>query len=379
MLDEVDKLGRDFRGDPAAALLEILDPEQNWSFRDNYLDVPVDLSRVLFICTANLLDPVPPPLIDRLEVLELSGYGDEDKLHIATRYLVPKQVRENALVLGQQIRFDEDGLREIIGHYTREAGVRELERQIGAVCRKQARRIVSDGGAPMVVTPEVVRRELGPPRRRPEAEIAARTVRHGVAVGLAWTPVGGEVLFVEASIVAQGRGNVTLTGQLGQVMQESARAAITWLRAHAGLYRLDAAELSQSDLHIHVPAGAVPKDGPSAGLVLVAALVSAATHEPVRPDVAVTGEITLSGEVLPVGGIREKVLAARRSGIREVVLPRLNDVNVAEDVPAHIREGMTFRFVGAIEEALAELFPAGDGWRPQARRDAGDQPAAVHH
>jgi ATP-dependent Lon protease len=356
MLDEVDKLGRDFRGDPSAALLEILDPEQNATFRDHYLDQPFDLSRILFVCTANVLDPVPPPLLDRMEVLELSGYSEEEKLQIAVRYLVPKQARENGLTLAEEIRFTDEGLREIIRRYTREAGVRELERQIGSVCRKQARRIVSEERPSLVVTPEAVRAELGPPRHRVETEIAERTSRAGVAVGLAWTPVGGEILFVEASLVHPGRGNVTLTGQLGQVMQESARAAITWLRSHAALYGIEADTLRDADLHIHVPAGAVPKDGPSAGLVLVAALVSAATSQRARSEVAMTGEITLSGEVLPVGGIRDKVLAARRSGIREIVLPRLNDVNVNEDIPAPIREEMTFHLVSGIEDALAHVF-----------------------
>ncbi|HEY8924631.1 MAG TPA: endopeptidase La [Polyangia bacterium] len=352
MLDEIDKLGRDFRGDPAAALLEILDPEQNATFRDHYLDVAFDLSRILFVCTANVLDTVPAPLVDRMEVLELSGYSEEEKVHIATRYLVPKQVRENGLAGDPQIRFTEEGLRELVRHYTREAGVRELERQIGALCRKQARRIVGDGQATLIVTPETIRRDLGAPRHRIETEVAERTRRPGVAVGLAWTPVGGEVLFVEAALVQGGHGTVTLTGQLGQVMQESARAAITWLRAHAETYHIDEARLKDADLHVHVPAGAVPKDGPSAGLVLVAALVSAMTERAVRPEVALTGEITLSGDVLPVGGIREKVLAARRSGIREVVLPRLNEVNVYEDLPPAIREGMSFHFVSGIEDAL---------------------------
>jgi ATP-dependent Lon protease len=360
MLDEVDKLGHDFRGDPAAALLEILDPEQNFSFRDHYLDVPFDLSRILFICTANVLDPVPSPLIDRMEVLELTGYSDDEKLHIAKRYLVPKQVKENGLVLDTHISFTDDGLREIGRHYTREAGVRELERQIGALARKQARRIVRDGQQALIVTPDIVCAELGPPRHHIETEIDQRTRRPGVAVGLAWTPTGGDVLFVEAQLVAGGRGTVTLTGQLGQVMQESARAAITWLRAHADDYDLDVDKLRDADLHIHVPAGAVPKDGPSAGLVLAAALMSAVTEQRVRHEVALTGEITLSGDVLPVGGVREKVLAARRSGITVVVLPRLNEVNLLEDVPPQIRDGMTFHFVDGIEEGLAHAF----GGRP---------------
>ncbi|HXJ22734.1 MAG TPA: endopeptidase La [Polyangia bacterium] len=377
MLDEVDKLGRDFRGDPAAALLEILDPEQNATFRDHYLDLPFDLSRILFVCTANVLDPVPPPLLDRMEVLELSGYSEEEKLQIAVRYLVPKQARENGLALGEEIRFTEEGLREIVRHYTREAGVRELERQIGSVCRKQARRILSEAPAALLVTPEAARSELGPPRHRVETEIAERTSRPGVAVGLAWTPVGGEILFVEASLVKPGRGNVTLTGQLGQVMQESARAAITWLRSHAELYGIEADTLRDADLHIHVPAGAVPKDGPSAGLVLVAALVSAATGQRARSEVAMTGEITLSGEVLPVGGIRDKLLAARRSGIREIVLPRLNDVNVTEDIPGPIRDEMTFHLVSAIEDAMTHVFGPALLLRAPAHTD-GLQPAVQH-
>jgi ATP-dependent Lon protease len=355
MLDEVDKLGSDFRGDPTSALLEVLDPEQNRSFRDHYLDVPFDLSHILFICTANVLDPVPPALIDRMEVLQLGGYSEEEKLAIARRYLVPKQVKENGLP-ADQIEFREDGLREIIRHHTREAGVRELERQIAGLCRKQAKRLVENEGAKLVVTAEAALAALGAPRYHVESEVADRTRRPGVAVGLAWTPAGGEILFVEASLVPGGHGAVTLTGQLGQVMQESARAAITWLHAHGGRYGTNVGRLKGADVHIHVPAGAVPKDGPSAGLVLVAALVSAASGQPVRPDVALTGEITLSGDVLPVGGIREKVLAARRSGISELVLPRMNDVNVAEDIPPSVREDMAFHFVDDIDDALSYAF-----------------------
>jgi ATP-dependent Lon protease len=355
MLDEVDKLGRDFRGDPAAALLEVLDPEQNSTFRDHYLDLPFDLSKVLFIATANVLDPVPAPLLDRMEVLELAGYSEEEKLDIARRYLLPKQIRENGLRDGQ-LRFTDDGVREVIRHYTREAGVRNLERQIGALCRKHARRIVAASVAPAEVNPETVRNELGPPRHLVETELAQRTARPGVAVGLAWTPTGGDVLFVEANLINDGRGTLTLTGQLGDVMQESAKAAVTWLRTHAPLFGLDAGALGKADVHIHVPAGAVPKDGPSAGVVLVAALISAATGRPVRSEVAMTGEITLSGDVLPVGGIREKVLAARRSGVLEVVLPEMNQVNVEEDIPEPLRRGMTFHFVATIDQALIHVF-----------------------
>jgi ATP-dependent Lon protease len=360
MLDEVDKLGRDFRGDPAAALLEILDPEQNFSFRDHYLDVPFDLSRILFIGTANVLDPIPPPLLDRMEVLELSGYSEEEKLQIARRYLLPKQVRENGLGDGQ-IEFTDAALLELARHYTHEAGVRGLERQIGAICRKHARRIARQAES-LVVTPDIVRRELGPQRFRIETEIARRTQRPGVAVGLAWTPHGGDVLFVEATQIPGGRGGFTLTGQLGAVMQESARAALTWVRANASGYGIGADQFRKADLHVHVPAGAVPKDGPSAGVTMATAIASALAGRTVNPDVAMTGEITLSGHVLPVGGIREKVLAARRSGVHTVVLPEMNEVNVVQDVPPAAREGMTFVFVATIEEALEHalgLHPVG--------------------
>jgi ATP-dependent Lon protease len=376
MLDEVDKIGRDFRGDPAAALLEILDPEQNATFRDHFLDVPFDLSKVLFICTANILDPIPSPLLDRMEVLELSGYSEEEKLHIARRYLVPKQIRENGL-RDDQIGFGDDALRELARHYTREAGVRGLERQIGALCRKHARRLTSGEAATLNVTKEVVRADLGPQRHRVETELDERTRRPGVGVGLAWTPVGGDVLFVEASAIPQGRGSLTLTGQLGDVMQESARAALTWVRAHAPLLGLQPEDIKNRDIHVHVPAGAVPKDGPSAGIVLVVALVSALTERRVRADVAMTGEITLSGDVLPVGGIREKLLAAHRSGVREVVLPEMNETNVREDLPEAVRREMTFHFVDSIERALPYAF---GGEIPRARGEivpAAAMPAAA--
>jgi ATP-dependent Lon protease len=367
MLDEVDKIGRDFRGDPAAALLEILDPEQNNTFRDHYLDLPFDLSKVLFICTANVLDPIAPPLLDRMEVLSLSGYSEEEKLHIARRYLLPKQLAENGL--GEDdIRFTDEALREIARHYTREAGVRGLEREIGALCRKRARRLEEGAPGESTITEEVVRSELGPPRHLIETELEQRTRRPGVAVGLAWTPVGGDVLFVEASAVSGGRGGLTLTGQLGDVMQESAKAALTWVRTRARGLGLDPQALKDCDFHVHVPAGAVPKDGPSAGVVMVAALVSALLGRPVRHDVAMTGEIMLSGDVLPVGGIREKVLAARRSGVREVVLPGMNEANVREDVPATVRDEMVFHYVSDIEHALEHAF----GGRPAT---AGPVPA----
>jgi ATP-dependent Lon protease len=351
MLDEVDKLARDFRGDPGAALLEILDPEQNSSFRDRYLDQPFDLSKVLFITTANQLDPVRGPLLDRMEVLELAGYSEDEKVNIARRYLVPKQVRENGLA-EEQIQFSEPGLHEIIRFYTREAGVRGLERQIGAVARKHARRVLAAPQARLLVTPEVVRAELGPRPYRVETEVTRRTDTPGVATGLAWTPTGGDVLFVEATRIPQGRGNLLLTGQLGEVMQESTRAALTWLRAHGRAYGIDPRVFRTSDLHVHVPAGAVPKDGPSAGVVMAAALASALTGRRVRPDLAMTGEITLSGHVLPVGGIRDKILAARRAGIYRVALPEQNEVNVLEDLPPELRREMTFVYLHTVDDAL---------------------------
>jgi ATP-dependent Lon protease len=366
MLDEVDKLGHDFRGDPAAALLEVLDPEQNFSFRDHYLDVPFDLSKVLFITTANILDTVPPALRDRMEVLELPGYTEEEKVQIARQFLVPKQIETHGLEAEKQIRFTDEGLQEIIRSYTHEAGVRNLERNIATVCRKRARQIAEDGAATeaLEVTAEVVREFLGVPRHRIETELEERTRRPGVAVGVAWTPQGGDVLFVEAAKMPRDtaggeRSEFTMTGQLGQVMQESMRAALTWVRGNYRLFNVERGEVEKYDVHMHVPAGAIPKDGPSAGVTMVAALVSLFCDAPVRPYVAMTGEITLSGQVLPVGGIKEKVLAARRSGVREMILPEENRANVEEDIPAHLREGMTFYFIKSIEEMLEYAFEAG--------------------
>ncbi len=306
MLDEIDKVGRDFRGDPASALLEALDPEQNFSFRDNYLDVPFDLSKVLFITTANMLDPVADPLRDRMEIIELQGYTEEEKVHIAFQYLIPRQIEENGIT-GDQILFPEETIRFIIRHYTREAGVRSLERTIGTICRKQARRIAEGKTEKLVVTPELVQQTdmLGGMKIRTEGEIAERTKRAGVAVGLAWTPTGGDVLFVEANKM-KGKGGFTMTGQLGQVMQESMQAALTWVRSNAKELGIDEAFFADHDIHIHVPAGAIPKDGPSAGVTMVTALVSLLTDRPVRPLTAMTGEITLSGNVLPIGGVKEK-------------------------------------------------------------------------
>jgi ATP-dependent Lon protease len=362
ILDEIDKLGSDFRGDPSSALLEVLDPEQNNTFRDHYLDVPFDLSEVLFITTANVLDPVPPALKDRMEVLEIAGYTEEEKLQIATDHLVGKQILNHGLA-AEQIAFTESALRQVIRGYTREAGVRNLEREIGALCRKAARRRAEGDDAPVEITPEVVVQMLGAPKFLDE-EIEERTKDPGVAIGLAWTPAGGEVLFIEASRMA-GAGTLTLTGQLGDVMKESARAALSWLRTHAREYGIDPEFFKHAEMHVHVPSGAIPKDGPSAGVTMAAAMASELTGRAVRGDLAMTGEITLSGRVLPVGGIKEKVLAARRAGIREVLLPRLNAKNVNEDLPAELKQDMTVHLVSSIEEVFAlALQPASSDLRP---------------
>ncbi len=349
ILDEIDKLGNDFRGDPASALLEVLDPEQNVAFRDHYLDVPFDLSEVLFITTANVLDPVPPALRDRMEVLELPGYTEEEKLAIARDHLVQKQIRNHGLT-PEQLTLTDEALSAVIRGYTREAGVRNLEREIGALCRKAARRRAEGNETPLVVTPDVVVELLGAPKFLDE-EMEERTKEPGVAVGLAWTPAGGDVLFIEASRMAGG-GSLTLTGHLGEVMKESARAALSWFRAHAAAYGADPDFFKNSEIHLHVPSGAIPKDGPSAGVTIVTALASELTRRPVRGDIAMTGEITLSGRVLPVGGIKEKVLAARRVGIREVILPRQNEKNVKEDLGVELRKDLTIHFVQTIDEVL---------------------------
>ena len=355
LLDEIDKLGRDFRGDPSSALLETLDPEQNASFRDNYLDQPFDLSKVLFICTANQLDTIPEPLRDRMEIIELSGYSEEEKRHIATRYIVPRQVKENGLT-PEQIEIPEDTIGFIVRHYTREAGVRRLEQLIGTVCRKQARRIAEGGTDKLVVTRETVQEFLGGIKVRVDTEIAERTARPGVAVGLAWTPAGGDVLFIEANRM-KGKGGFTMTGQIGQVMQESMQAALTWVRSNATSLGLSEDFTKEIDLHIHVPAGAIPKDGPSAGVTMAAALVSLLTDRPVHPLVAMTGEITLSGNVLPVGGIKEKFLAAKRAGVQHVILPADVRQNVEEDLLPAQTEGVTIHYARRIEDVLAIALP----------------------
>jgi ATP-dependent Lon protease len=355
MLDEVDKLGRDFRGDPASALLETLDPEQNNSFRDNYLDVPFDLSKVLFITTANMLDPIPEPLRDRMEIIELQGYTEEEKLHIAKRYLVPRQTEENGLNK-EQIEFPDESVGFLTRHYTREAGVRNLERNIGTICRKQARRIAEGKIDKLVVTEEVIKDFLGGIKVRVDTEIAERTKRTGVAVGLAWTPVGGDILFIEVNKM-KGKGGFTMTGQIGQVMQESMQAALTWVRSNSAKLGISDDFFKDHDIHIHVPAGAIPKDGPSAGVTMATALVSLLTDRPVRPYTAMTGEITLSGNVLPVGGIKEKVLAAKRAGVRDVILPAENQMNLEEDITPEQLEGVKVHYVNTIDQALEIALP----------------------
>ena len=349
ILDEIDKLGADFRGDPASALLEVLDPEQNSTFRDHYLDVPFDLSEVLFITTANVLDPVPPALRDRMEVLEIPGYTEQEKLAIAKQHLVQRQIKNHGLT-PKQLRMTDDALRAVIRGYTREAGVRNLERQLGALCRKAARMRAEGREDALVIKPDVVVQMLGAPVFLDE-EMADRTREPGVAIGLAWTPAGGDVLFIEASRMPGG-GTLTLTGQLGEVMKESARAALSWFRAHAAAYGADPDFFKNAEIHLHVPAGAIPKDGPSAGVTMATALASELTRRPVRGDIAMTGEITLSGRVLPVGGIKEKVLAARRVGIREVILPRQNEKNVNEDLTEELRKGLTVHYVQSVDEVL---------------------------
>ena len=372
ILDEIDKLGSDFRGDPASALLEVLDPEQNNSFRDHYLDVPFDLSEVLFITTANVLHTVPPALRDRMEVLEIPGYTEDEKLSIARDHLVQKQITNHGLT-AEQLTITDEAIRAVIHGYTREAGVRNLERELGALCRKAARRRAEGNDASLTITPEVVVQMLGAPTFI-EEEIEERTKDPGVAIGLAWTPAGGDVLFVEASRMAGG-GSLTLTGQLGDVMKESARAALSWFRQHAAAYGADPEFFKKAEIHLHVPSGAIPKDGPSAGVTIATALASELTQRPVRGDIAMTGEITLSGRVLPVGGIKEKVLAARRVGIREVILPRQNEKNVVEDLNDVLRREMTIHYVHSVDEVLLlALMPEAKGARPDRKTARRVQP-----
>jgi ATP-dependent Lon protease len=355
MLDEIDKVGRDFRGDPGSALLEALDPEQNASFRDNYLDVTFDLSKVLFITTANMLDPIAEPLRDRMEIIELQGYTEEEKVHISFKYLIPRQVDENGIA-PDQIEFPEEAVRYVIRHYTREAGVRNLERTIGTICRKQARRLAEGKTEKLVITKEVIQEFLGGIKIRSEGEIAERTERPGVAVGLAWTPSGGDVLFVEATRM-KGKGGFTITGQIQDVMRESMQAAHSWVRSNALRLGIDEDFFGNFDIHVHVPAGAIPKDGPSAGVTIATALVSLLSGQRVRSLTAMTGEITLSGNVLPVGGIKEKVLAAKRAGVTDVILPAENKMNVEEDLTPEQLEHLKVHYVKTIDEALRISLP----------------------
>jgi ATP-dependent Lon protease len=363
MLDEIDKIGADWRGDPSSALLEVLDPAQNHTFVDNYLGVAFDLSQVLFIATANTLETIPGPLRDRMEVLMLSGYTDEEKIGIAREYLVPKQLAAHGLAADELV-FDPEAIRQIVRGYTREAGVRNLEREIAAVARKVARRLAEDQRGPFRITGDNVAEYLGRPRVFDE--VAERTTRPGVATGLAWTPTGGDVLFVEVSMMPSSEERLVLTGMLGDVMRESAQAAVSYVWSNAEALDIDPKIFEGKTIHVHVPAGGIPKDGPSAGVTIVTALASLATGRPVRNDVAMTGEITLRGKVLPVGGIKEKVLAAHRVGIRSVILPRRNERDV-EDVPEELRRELSFIFVDDADDVLRHaLTPAATGVRPAA-------------
>jgi ATP-dependent Lon protease len=366
MLDEIDKVTAGFQGDPAAALLEVLDPAQNSAFSDHYIDVPFDLSKVLFIATANVLDTIPPPLRDRMEIIELSGYTEQEKLHIARRYLVPRQIQENGLS-GKSLRIDDGALMRVISDYTREAGVRSLERQIGAIARKVAREVAEGRRKRVLVRKKDVATYLGPvPFRR---EVIEEGDEAGVVTGMAWTPVGGDVLFVEAT-TTPGRGNLTLTGQLGDVMQESARAALTYVRSTASELGLPADFYEKTDFHVHVPAGSIPKDGPSAGVTMATALISALTGRAVDKDVAMTGEITLRGRVLPIGGVKDKVLAAHRAGVRTVIIPRENESDL-RDIPDDVRDDLRFVLADHMRDitpvAMPETRAEADTSRPSKR------------
>ncbi len=352
MLDEVDKLGRDFRGDPAAALLEVLDPEQNKAFRDNYLDLPFDLSKVLFITTANSLDPIPAPLLDRMEILQLSGYSEEEKTQIARRYLIPRQLKQAGLT-AEQCAITGEALQKVIRSYTREAGVRRLEQVLGRIIRKVAVKFAEGHTEPVTVDRDAVPELLGPEAILPEE--ARKVLPPGVATGLAWTETGGDVLYIEAALLPQGK-ELTITGQLGEVMQESAKTARSYLWSHAAEFGLDAGQFLNAGLHIHVPAGAIPKDGPSAGVTMTTALASLYSGIPARSDTAMTGEVTLTGLVLPIGGVKEKVLAARRSWIKRVVLPRGNQKDL-RDLPEEVRKEMEFIFADGVEDVLSAVVP----------------------
>ena len=361
VLDEIDKIGADFRGDPSSALLEALDPEQNSTFRDNYLDVSFDLSRVLFVTTANMLDTIQPALRDRMEIIELSGYTEEEKAQIAIRHLVPKQLGEHGLT-DDQLHFTDEGVKALIRGYTREAGVRSLEREIAKVCRKATRDFAEGSTETVTVNAAQVEKYLGAPRFEYE-EVAERTEQPGVVTGLVWTPVGGDVVFIEASKMTGGK-SLQLTGQLGDVMKESAQAALSYVRAHATDIGIPADFYDKTDLHIHVPAGGVPKDGPSAGVTMTSAIASLLSGRPIKPALAMTGEVTLSGKVLPVGGIKEKVLAARRAGIRTVILPERNRKDLLEDIPEELRRDMSFIFASNVNEVLDAALTPMDAPKP---------------
>jgi len=355
ILDEIDKVGSDFRGDPSSALLEVLDPEQNNSFSDHYLEVPFDLSQVFFITTANVLDTIPPPLRDRMEVLRIPGYSEEDKLEIAKRHLLPRQIAEHGLT-DQQIEFSDQAIAKIVSEYTSEAGVRNLEREVASICRKVARRVVEEKPeGKTVITPEAVEEYLGPTKIF--REVAERTDRSGVAIGLAWTQSGGDILFVESTRM-RGKGKVSVTGHLGDVMKESTQAALSYLRSNALKFGLDEQLFDRNDFHIHVPAGAIPKDGPSAGVTMFTSLLSLVAERPVPSDIAMTGEITLRGKVLPVGGIKEKVLAAKRAGVKRVILPDKNEKDL-RDLPEHVKAALSFQFVSEIDELILAVWGPG--------------------
>jgi ATP-dependent Lon protease len=375
LIDEIDKLGADVRGDPASAMLEVLDPEQNGTFRDHYLDVPFDLSKVLFICTANTVDSIPGALLDRMEVIALSGYTEDEKLGIARRYLVPKQIAAHGLTPPDRLTIGDGALRQVIRDYTREAGVRGLERRIADLCRKAARKVAEGFDGTIDVDETVVRADLGP--RTYSSDVRRRTVDPGVATGLAYTAAGGDVLFIEAAAYA-GKGKLTITGQLGEVMRESAQAALSWVRSHADRLALPENWFAEHDVHLHVPAGAIPKDGPSAGITMATAIASLVRGLPVSNEVGMTGEITLTGQVLPVGGVREKILAAQRAGLKRVILPSENETDL-EDLPPETRRDLEFTFVDSIEQVFAVAFDGAETVavarsRPEARQAAATTP-----
>jgi ATP-dependent Lon protease len=380
MLDEIDKMGSDYRGDPAAALLEILDPAQNNTFRDHYLDLPFDLSKTFFIATANQLGPIPMPLRDRMEIIQLAGYSDAEKLNIAKQYLIPRQIKENGLQ-PDQIEITDDAINLLTARYTREAGVRQLERAVGNLARKVALRVAQGQTEKATITADDIKGYLGAPRFYPEearAELPA-----GVATGMAWTEMGGEVLFIEATALPGGGGGLTLTGQLGEVMKESAMAARSYLWSHAREFGINPDDIKQNGVHLHVPAGAIPKDGPSAGVTMASAMASLYTGRKVRSDTAMTGEITLSGLVFPVGGIKEKVLAAHRAGIRRIILPERNEAD-AEDIPEDVRKELEIipaKYISdvlnaALETEITEPLPLRDYNAADAQSQSGTQPNA---